>query len=253
MATTKKISRKELKQPDEFISFWGRTIEFAQLHRREILIGISAAAVVALLVWAVSAHSRKRQEKASDLVTQAQSLLPSPLGMQAGEVEAGKSARNPEATNQAIGILEDVVENYGGTKASGVARLLLGRVYYEEADYDKAIAMYETFLKGKNRKVELKAMAWEGLAYSYEAKKDYAEALRCYEKLSQMDLANVKGWALMGLARCYEQLGELEKALGAYRELLADQPQHPKAAEARASIDRITQELERKDQSKPPA
>ena len=253
MATTKKISRKELKQPDEFISFWGRTIEFAQLHRREILIGISTAAVVALLVWAVSAHSRKRQEKASDLVTQAQSLLPSPLGMQAGEVEAGKSARNPEATNQAIGILEDVVENYGGTKASGGARLLLGRVYYEEADYDKAIAMYETFLKGKNRKVELKAMAWEGLAYSYEAKKDYAEALRCYEKLSQMDLANVKGWALMGLARCYEQLGELEKALGAYRELLADQPQHPKAAEARASIDRITQELERKDQSKPPA
>jgi tetratricopeptide (TPR) repeat protein len=134
-----------------------------------------------------------------------------------------------------------------------VARLLLGRVYYEEADYDKAIAMYETFLKGKNRKVELNAMAWEGLAYSYEAKKDYAEALRCYEKLSQMDLANVKGWALMGLARCYEQLGELEKALGAYRELLADQPQHPKAAEARASIDRITQELERKDQGKPPA
>ena len=84
MATTKKISRKELKQPDEFISFWGRTIEFAQLHRREILIGISTAAVVALLVWAVSAHSRKRQEKASDLVTQA---------VQNGEREAGFSNR----------------------------------------------------------------------------------------------------------------------------------------------------------------
>lgn len=252
MATTKKISRKELKQPDEFVTFWGRTIEFVQLHRRAFLTGISAAAMVALLIWAGSAHFKRQQEKASDRVTQAQNLLASPLGMQPGEGGQEAGGNDPEATNEAVEILEEVTQNYGRTKACRLARILLGRLYYEKQDYDKAIAAYETFLKSKNRKAELTAMAWEGLGYSYEAKGDFAEALGCYEKLSQTELTHVQGWAQMGRARCYEKLGELEKALGAYRELLADQPEHPKAPEARASIARITMSLERDAGEKPP-
>ena len=141
-------------------------------------------------------------------------------------------------------LLQDVVENYKRTEASRVARILLGQRYYEEGDYDAAIDTYETFLRKANRKPELKAMAREGLAYAHEAKEDFAQAAIRYEELSKSSLTNVQGWAYLGMARCYERLGEEQKATDAYRALLADHPQHPKAEEARANIARLKQSLE---------
>ena len=41
-----------------------------------------------------------------------------------------------------------------------------------------------------------------------------------------------------------ERLGEVQKATDAYRTLLADHPQHPKAEEARANIARLTSSLD---------
>ena len=125
-----------------------------------------------------------------------------------------------------------------------MARILLGEQYYKQGNYDGAIAAYDGFLKKVSRKPELTAMAQEGLAYSYEAKGDFSQALTYYEKLSRTSLANMQGWAYMGMARCYERLGELQKAVDAYRALLTHDPQHPKAEEARANIARITQSLE---------
>ncbi|MGW8322240.1 MAG: tetratricopeptide repeat protein, partial [Thermodesulfobacteriota bacterium] len=58
-------------------------------------------------------------------------------------------------------------------------------------------------------------------------------------------LTNVQGWAYLGMARCYEGLGEEQRATDAYRALLADHPQHPKAEEARANIARLTHSLDK--------
>jgi tetratricopeptide (TPR) repeat protein len=245
MATTKKISRKELKQPDEFISFSVRAIEYAQGHSREIIIGVASVVVLSLLIWAWTAYAEKKEKAASRLVAQAQSLWnPSSSGGVAEQAGIDPPRKDPEAEGRAREILEDVVDNYGRTSACPVARILLGQIYYDKGDYDKAIVTYEEILKGKNRKPELTALAWEGLAYSHEAKKDFTEALGCYQELTKMTLTNVQGWAYMGLARCYEKLQEYEKALDAYRALLAEQPQHPRAPEARATIARISQSLE---------
>jgi tetratricopeptide (TPR) repeat protein len=246
MATTKKISRKELKQPDEFVSFSVRAIEYAQGHSREIIIGIASVVVLSLLIWAWTAYAEKKEVAASRLVAQAQSLLkPSSPGGVAEQAGIDPSARDPEAEGRAREILEDVVDNYGRTSACPVARILLGQIYYDKGDYDKAIVTYEEVLKGKNRKPELTALAWEGLAYAHEAKEDFTEALGCYQELAKMPLTNIQGWAYMGVARCYEKLQEYEKALDAYRTLLVEQPQHPRAPEARATIARISQSLEK--------
>jgi tetratricopeptide (TPR) repeat protein len=241
MATAKKVSRKELKQPDEFLSLSARAIEYAQLHSREIIIGIASIVVVSLLIWAWTAYQEKKERTASRLVAEAQSLWkPSSPGEVAGQAGIDPPSEDPEAENRAREILEDVIDNYRRTSACPVARILLGQIYYEKGEYDKAIETYEDFLKTGNQKPELTALAWEGLAYSHEAKEDFTKALGCYEELTQMTLSNVQGWAYLGLARCYERVQEYEKALDAYRTLLADQPQHPKAPEVRATIARIT-------------
>lgn len=252
MATAKKISRKELKEPDEFITFSARAFEFAQLHTREIIIGVASVVVLALLIWAGTAYSNKKEAQAARLLAQAQSLLQSASPETApGQTGVEDRKDDPEAKGRGLELLEDVVQNYKRTKASGVARILLGQGYYEQGEYDAAIAVYDAFLVSKNRTAELTAMAWEGLGYAHEAKQDFAEAVTCYEKLTQMALSNVQPWAYLGVARCCERLGEYEKALDAYRALLADQPQHPKAQEAQASIARITQSLDGADSAQP--
>jgi tetratricopeptide (TPR) repeat protein len=248
MATTKKITRKEIRQPDEFITLSARAIEFAKAHTRELIIGVASVLVLGLLIWAVTAYSNKREAQASRLLAEAQALL-NPIGPEAGAGQAvpTKPEPNPEAADRALALLQDVVENYGRTEASGAARILLGQRQYEEGDYDGAIDTYEVLLNRGSQKTELKAMAQEGLAYAHEAKGDFTQALVCYEQLSKSSLAYAQGWAYLGMARCYEKLGETRKAADTYRTFLANHPQHPKAGEARASMARITGSLEPED------
>ena len=245
MATTKRITRKEIKQPDEFITFSARAIEFSQAHTREITIGVASVLVLGLLAWAVSAYSNKKEAQAARLLAQAQALLqPISTEAQAGQPVPAEAKADPEAAARALVLLLDVVENYKRTEASKVARILVGQRYYEAGDYDAAIDTYEAFLKKANPKPELKAMAREGLAYAHEAKEDFEQAAICYEELSKSSLTWVQGWGCLGMARCYERLGEIQKATDAYRTLLADHPQHPKAEEARANMARLTSPLD---------
>jgi tetratricopeptide (TPR) repeat protein len=245
MATTKRITRKEIKQPDEFMTLSARAIEFAQTHAREFIIGITSLIVLALLLWAWSVYAQKQEQEASRLLGQAQSLLhPISTDAQAGQAVPQEQKVDPESAARALTLLQDLVENYRRTEASHLAWILLGQRQYEDGNYDAAIETYEAFLKRGNRRPELTAMAWEGLAYCHEAKEDFAEAATCYEKLSQTSMTNLQGWAYLGMARCYEKLGEFQKATDAYSTLLADFPQHPKAAEARASIARMAPSLE---------
>lgn len=245
MATRKKITRKEIRQPDEFLTLSARAIEFVQAHTREIAIGIGALLVAGLLFWAGSAYTNRREAKAAHLLAQAQALLhPAPDAREGEPDPAAEGKADPEAESGAVALLEDLVENYKRTEASGTARILLAQRYYEAGNIEGAIETYKRSLKRGNRKAELKAMAWEGLAYAYEAEKDFQQALGWYEKLSRSSLTHFQGWAYLGMARCYEKLGENRKAIDAYRSLLAEHPQHPWAPEAQASIARITQSLE---------
>lgn len=245
MATTKRITRKEIKQPDEFISFSARAFEFAQTHTRKIIIGAASVLALALLMWAVSAYSNKKEAQASRLLAQAQELLqPISPEAQAGQPVPAAGKVDPEASARALALLQDVVDHYKRTEAGKVAWILLGQRQYEEGNFDAAIDTYEAFLKKGGRKPELKAMAREGLAYAHEAKEDFAQAAIYYEQLSKSSLTNVQGWAFLGMARCYESLGEVQKAIDAYRTLLADCPQHPKAEEARANIARLAASLD---------
>lgn len=241
MATTKRITRKEIKQPDEFITLSSRAIEFARAHTRELILAVAAVIALALLCWALSAYFNRREAQASRLLAQAQGLLnPASPAVQGGQPVPAETKADPEAAAQALDILEDVAENYKRTSAGKVAQILLGQRYYEAGDYDAAADTYETFLKKGNRNPELKALAREGLAYAYEAKGEFAKAAISYEKLSRSTRPHVQGWALLGMARCYEKLGEIKKAIDAYRTLVAEHPQHPKAGEARANIARLS-------------
>jgi tetratricopeptide (TPR) repeat protein len=247
MATAKRITRKEIKQPDEFLTLSARTIEFAQAHSREISMGAAAILLLGLLVWAASAYQDRREARAARLLAQSQALLRTAASEAETQDSAAKGANAStpaEVREKSMALLREVVEDYKRTEASGAARILLAQLLYDDGKYDAAIEAYDEAAKRSGRNPELVAMAWEGLAYSHEAKEDFQRALEYYEKLSKSSAAHFQGWGYLGMARCYERVGNPGKAIDAYQALLTEHPQHPMAAEVQASVARISQSLD---------
>jgi tetratricopeptide (TPR) repeat protein len=236
MKEKKRSFRKEIKQADEFETFWFRALTKAAKHKREMALALGVVLVLILVILAVVSYVKKKEQKASTLFAQAQDLL---YADSAGGMVPGTEkppAIDPVAQAEAVGMLEVLVDQYGGTNGGQMSRLLLGRIYYDRGDFDSAAKMYRAFLDGKSDSAALTAMAWEGLGYAQEANGDYSGALESFRKMSETDLAFMKAWAWAGMARCHEQAGEPDKAVEAYRQLLVENPQHSKADEARAKI-----------------
>jgi len=235
MTAKKKVSRKELKQPDEFISLWNRAFEFLTQHKREafwILGGLFALAVV-VLAWRT--YSQSREQKAMALLGEAQRLLGS-LSWEENQEQAAD--QDPE---KALDVLRRLEEEYRGSRAAQLGRILLGNAYYQKGEVDRAVETFNEFLDRGHVVPELRGQVCEGLGYCYEAMGQYEKAAEYYQKASEITPSYSPGWALFGLARCHEKLGNYGRAAEDYRKLLADYPQHPQAEEARAGIDRIKQ------------
>src|SRR5262245_44912557 len=64
MATTKRIGRKELKEPDEFLTLTQQALEYAKQHEREVTIASIAIAVVLVLVFGVRWYRGWQHDKA---------------------------------------------------------------------------------------------------------------------------------------------------------------------------------------------
>jgi len=143
------------------------------------------------------------------------------------------------AEMEAVAELQRIADRYGRTPAGHQSRLLLGRISYERGDYQTALECYEELAGLRGVTAEIRALAWEGLAYAYEGKGDLARAAAYHEKVAKGRVSYLRPWGWMGLARCYEGMGDLQRAVEAYNRFLSDFPHHSLAPEARALVSRI--------------
>lgn len=226
----RRITKKEIKKPDEFVSFWVRAYEYAQEHRREVVVVSAAIVAVAALAWSLDAYHEKKARDSSRLLSKAQMAL----------LAGREGASGEKNSSEAESILTDVTTRYKSTRAALVARVLLGNVYYRRGDFEKSIETYRSLATLKPKDPMLRAMAYEGLAYSYEQRGDWAEALAAYQELAGSQLEHFSQEGMWGMARCYERQGKPEKAMDIYRQFLAHYPHSPKAEEARVLLARLS-------------
>ena len=81
MKAKKKSFRKEIRQPDEFQTFWEKVLETVLKNKREFLVGLVGLLVIVIAVFAGRDYFKNKEEKATNLLSQAQILLstaPSP-------------------------------------------------------------------------------------------------------------------------------------------------------------------------------
>ena len=158
-----------------------------------------------------------------------------------GAAEAVQEAEGPQATGEArqraIGLLQAVLAQHGRSTAAAQAAYQLGNLQYQAGDYAAARAAYEIAL-AKGASGSLRTLCASGVGYTWEAQKDYANAVTAYDAAAR-GLGPKQFFfeeALLDLARAQALAGKPADARGTYERVLKDAPETRRAEDIRSRI-----------------
>lgn len=225
-----KISKKELKQPDQFVDFWSRTSSsvgaWASANMRALVVGVTALATVVVGAVVLSQVSQHRASAATEALDRVQKIA-------AAEVQA-PGATAPDdglphlatVRDQTQAALKELDDHFGSGRGplAAEAGLVRGRLLL---DLDRAAESASTFqglLDGK-LDARLRFLAREGLGYAYERQGKLAEAQSTFSQLGDdASRAGLEGFykdrALYQQARLAEVRSNPAEATRLYHEVL---------------------------------
>ncbi|HEY3358373.1 MAG TPA: tetratricopeptide repeat protein [Polyangia bacterium] len=230
----KRYTRKELKRPDTFQSFWTRVYEFLRTTTRPLAYGALAAVVVIASVALYSRFSQSRQAESSKSLAYALRVLNSENTPALEDPEAPKEKpdadvpqfkTDKERREAALAALDKTIAGWSSSGAGRDARLVRAGVLYDLQRYDEAIRDYRAFLS-RGPRGNLKALAHEGLGYVYEAKGELDKALEEYRLITQAG-DFYKDRSLYDQGRMLERKGDKAAAQKLYQEILDKTPMTP--------------------------
>jgi len=207
LATRPKISRKELKQPDEFQSIFETAALFFEVHRTEVFIGLAALLGVAALVCAIYFYQAGKTRAAAARFERAMS-----------ELEGGKY---DAAENTLKGLAEDEPRRAVGR----LSNLYLGIAYLAQKQPDKARDSFKRYLAADDSSI-FRGAALDDLAVTYEDLGDFKQAEDAYRQAAKVEGPD-QVRAELGVARMLKRQGRRADAIAAYNDFLTQHPYAP--------------------------
>lgn len=228
----KKLTKKALKQPDQFLGFWQRVSmtagDFASKNAKALVIGVSTLATVVVGSIVITQISEGRASRASAAMDRVQRIAAAELvvgGAAPKQDGVPHFATEKERMEGALKEL-DVHFSSGRTPLYPEASLLRGSLLLGLERADEAAAVYQKLLDGK-LDARLRFLAREGLGYAHERKGKLPEAAAAFAKLGE-DAAGMGGFykdrARYHAARLAEMQGNPAEAIRIYREVLDKTP-----------------------------
>jgi len=210
----RKIKRKEIKKPDEFITFSAKVINWCRQNLK-ILAGVAAGLALFLIIGtAVFVFKANREAKAADLYRKALALYPP------GSLGGNK----PTEYSRATAALEEILQRYGSTTVATTALVDLGNIYFEQGAYDKTILCYNDFLRRTDRNHPLRDQVLVSLAETYEAKESYEDALKIYQLVAKEGAPVYQAQVQLYLGRVYDAMGDKTSAMVHFDNYLNESP-----------------------------
>jgi tetratricopeptide (TPR) repeat protein len=240
--------KKELRQPDEFVSFWTHAAEqagkFATERKRALVAGATMLATVIAGSLIFSTVKESRALKATAGLVHAERIANGALRPE------GTPATNPDGTplvddgiphfktekERDEAALKELDTFLAGSPADlgNEARLQRGPLLLALGRADEAISAYQQLLNDK-LEPRLRFLATEGLGYAQEAKGDLNAAAATFAKLGEdaasgkegaasKDAGFYKDRAVYHQARIAELRGNAGDAKKLYREVLDKNP-----------------------------
>jgi len=229
----RKLKKRQIKE-DKLVTAYFKAQDWLRENTRLLgYIGIGVV-VVALIVVLVVRSERSAEDKASVELARAELL-----------VDQGKN-------EDAIAVLESLVDRYGGTSAARLALLDLANTYYQQGEFDLAIKYFDQYIK-KHSGYDplLTASAIAGKASCLEAKGQYEEAAKLFVQAAEKnpDGFNAPEY-LMNAAFCYEHLQRWNEAEKLYKRILDEYPKSTVRNDVEMALARVEVEKAKATTSK---
>jgi tetratricopeptide (TPR) repeat protein len=229
---TKKLTKKELKQPDQLVGFWqvasARIGQFAARNAKALVFGSSALATVAVGMVAMSYISEGRAARSSEALDRVRRIAGAelvPAGNPPKTDNIPRFATEKERQEGALAALEGHFKS-GRAPLNDEAQLVRGSLLLGLGRADEAQATYEKLLSNR-LDTRLRFLAREGLGYALERKGKLPEAQATFSKLGT-DAASMgdfyKDRARYHDARMAELQGNPAEATRIYHEVLDKNP-----------------------------
>jgi hypothetical protein len=208
MATTsRKISRKDLRQPDWFQVSSEKVLEFYQQHKNLVFGAIGATIVVVVVVWSWQSFKERQNVTASHEFIKA--------------VELYQDAKYSDAQSAF-----EKVQSYRWSRYAALAHIYLANVHLVKSDLDKALSSAQRAVSATKPNSLYRQLALMALASAEERLNQCKSAIEHFSEAQRIDGA-LQGNALLGKARCAEQLGDKTMMIAAYKDYLKDNPGSP--------------------------
>ena len=203
--TSRRLSRKELRQPDWFQTTTESALGFYEEHRLKVFLGIAVIVVLLLAIWGWKTFKERQDVMAAGEFGQAMTLY-----------HAGKYS-------EAVAGLAKV-QTYRLSRYANLAHLYEANSHLAMNDLAKATSAAQRFIIGTTQNSLMRELGLITLAVIEERNSQCKEAIKHYAEAQKIKGAFTSR-AFLGEARCAVEIGDFGAAIAAYRQLLKDQPE----------------------------
>jgi tetratricopeptide (TPR) repeat protein len=181
------------------------------------LIGIVALVIVVIVALGVgwSMYKKSLNEKALVLENEAMELY----NTISSKAKPDKPDTPTKSYQDVLNIYQQIIEKYAGTESAERALYLSGSLEYNLEHYEQA-QKYFTLYVEKYPKGKLRFQAEEGIGYIFEQLKEYQKAIEQFKSTEAKAPSSDKSQILLAIGRNYESLGQFDKAIETYQQVV---------------------------------
>jgi tetratricopeptide (TPR) repeat protein len=222
MVNKVKKSRKELlHEPDEFMVFSGRLVNFLRTYQQQMLYTVLGIFLILATVAVVRFVSSRNEDKASRMWAQIKTSYASALQSEAADAGTAGAAAALSAVDADF---NQLINKYGNKPSGRLARLNYAQLCLAVGKADVALPHFKASFAALGDDPAWRDVALSGLAHALSQIGQYDQAADRFEELLSGEGTAFKAEALFQLGWLYEKTGESEKGRQAYERLLADYP-----------------------------
>lgn len=225
-----KKTDKELKAPDQFVTFWAKVGAAISARKQLAFGGVVALLATVAIIWAVQVFLASRAAEESQAFARIHAVATAALIPEGGEAPKSddklphfktEKERLEAALKEADGFISG-----RGSRLRDEALLLKARYLMALGRPADAVSIYNQLTGTLDERLWF--LAQEGLAYAHEAAGQADKALESFGQLAERAKARgnfMRDRALYNRARLLEQKGAAKEAEKVYREILSELPQ----------------------------
>lgn len=226
----KRITHKDLSRPDQFITLTSKAFRYFERNRSRILFSLALVIVVFLILWGWGLYKHNQDRLAAQVYSRA--------------LMAYRSSKYQDALD---GFLR--LSAYRWSSYRRFALLYRAQSHIALKQPSEAIPVLKEFLKMQREDSYLRQLGFVTLGYAHEEAGQCSKAVAAFEEAQKLT-GPLQEDALLALARCSTQTGNLKEALSAYQDYLSKYPGSPRSVEISLRIQEIESKMKGLGESK---